>query len=94
MTSKQITKLILSSESHPNTRRLHFQDAKKIVQNENIFWVIAIEDLIIAKLIWIQELFSERQANDIHHLLRNPEIDKTYLLDWCSKMHLKTFDLL
>lgn len=71
-----------------------FSRRRKITQNGKDFWVIAIEDLIIAKLLWIQELFSERQANDIHHLLRNPEIDKSYLLDWCEKMHLKTFDLL
>ncbi len=57
-------------------------------------WVIAIEDLIIAKLKWIQVLFSERQARDIENLLQNPTIDHIYLQYWIKKLNLNTFQLL
>lgn len=57
-------------------------------------WVIAIEDLIIAKLKWIQILFSERQAKDIENLLQNPTIDHDYLQYWIKKLNLNTFQLL
>jgi len=71
-----------------------FSRRNKINQNDNYFWLIAIEDLIIAKLIWIQDVFSERQANDVSNLLRNPDIDYTYLHEWCSKLDLQTYNLL
>ncbi len=57
-------------------------------------WVIAIEDLILAKLIWIQEIFSDRQTNDIRNLLKNPEIDRQYLDNWVFELKLNVFDLL
>jgi hypothetical protein len=57
-------------------------------------WVIAIEDLIIAKLNWIQTLFSERQAIDIESLLQNPTIDHDYLQYWVKKLNINTFNLL
>jgi hypothetical protein len=56
-------------------------------------YVISIEDLIIAKLKWIQQLFSERQIVDIQNLLRTPTIDHDYLLFWTSKLRLNTFEL-
>jgi hypothetical protein len=57
-------------------------------------WVIAIEDLIIAKLRWIQTLFSERQARDIESLLQNPIVDHNYLQYWIKNLNLNTFQLL
>jgi hypothetical protein len=53
-----------------------------------------VEDLIIAKLNWIQEIFSERQLDDIKNLLQNPEIDHAYVQHWCKQLNLKTFSIL
>lgn len=69
-------------------RRLRLDDFGEEV------WVIAIEDLILAKLIWIQEIFSDRQTNDIRNLLKNPEIDRQYLDNWVFELKLNVFDLL
>jgi hypothetical protein len=57
-------------------------------------WIVSIEDLVIAKIQWIQVLQSDTQINDIKNLLRNPILDKEYVKKWCEKMDLKTFNLL
>ena len=69
-------------------RRLRLDDFGEEV------WVISIEDLILAKPIWIQEIFSDRQANDIGNLLKNPEIDTRYLHYWAGHLKINTFGLL
>lgn len=56
--------------------------------------VVSIEDLILAKLLWIQQIVSDRQKNDIRTLLLNPSIDKEYVEQWASNMNIKTFDLI
>ena len=63
----------------------------------NIFgidaWIVTLEDLIISKIEWIQQLQSEKQIEDIKTLLLNPLLDKDYLVKWCDQLHLNTFDL-
>lgn len=56
-------------------------------------WLVAPEDLIISKLVWIQELYSDRQMDDIKNLLKNSDIDKDYIKNWCSNLELNTFQL-
>ena len=57
-------------------------------------WVVSLEDLIIAKLIWIQIIQSENQMKDISNLFSVSPVDKKYINDWVKKMNLKTFNLL
>lgn len=57
-------------------------------------WLISIEDLILAKLSWIQELQSSQQMNDIRSLVDNVEIDWTYIHHWVQELALNTFQLL
>lgn len=56
-------------------------------------WVISIEDLIISKLAWIQDLVSERQIEDIQNLLLNETIDKFYINFWIKELSLKTYNI-
>jgi hypothetical protein len=57
-------------------------------------WIVSIEDLIISKIAWIQELQSDRQIDDIKNLLQNPMADKTYIQHWCQNLDFNTFNLL
>ena len=57
-------------------------------------WVISLEDLIIAKLIWIQDYQSDRQMEDIQALLENKDLDRSYMLSWINNLNLNTFDLI
>lgn len=57
-------------------------------------WMVSLEDLIISKIEWIQTLKSEKQINDINNLLANPDVDIEYIVSWCSKLKLNTFNFL
>ena len=57
-------------------------------------WVVSLEDLILSKIIWIQEYQSERQMEDIKNLLRNDTADMAYIRDWCQSLGLNAFNLL
>jgi len=71
-----------------------FSRRKKLSLDGVELWVVSLEDLIIAKLRWIQHFQSDRQMNDIKSLLLNPHIDWEYLNKWIHKLRLKTFNLL
>ena len=66
-------------------RQLKYLDEKPL-------YVISIEDLVLAKLKWIQQLYSERQYADICNLMHNSDTDRDYLLYWKDKLNLNTFD--
>jgi hypothetical protein len=57
-------------------------------------WVVSIEDLIISKLNWIQDLKSDTQINDIKNLLSVAGTDKNYISKWCKQLTLNTYNLL
>jgi len=71
---------------------LAFQRRRRIREFKTDLWVIDINDLIIAKIIWIQQYQSERQMFDIENLLLNPEKDTDYIIAWCKKLRLNTFN--
>jgi len=51
-------------------------------------YVISLEDLILAKLIWSQDSGSELQERDIQNLLRlyEPDLDHAYLQRWAETL--------
>lgn len=57
-------------------------------------YVVSMEDLLISKLIWIQDFQSPQQMEDIKALKKNPRMDWAYINDWIASMKLNTFDLL
>jgi hypothetical protein len=73
---------------------LAFEQRQRINEFGTDLWVISLNDLIIAKLIWIQEYQSERQMFDIENLLLNPDADIDYIRKWCEKLKLQTYNLL
>lgn len=56
-------------------------------------YVISLEDLIIAKILWIQQLYNDRQMEDIKMLLNNNEKDIDYIKKWTNKLKINTFNL-
>lgn len=56
-------------------------------------WVVSLEDLIIAKLRWIQDYQSDRQISDIKSLLLNPTINWEYLNKWIKQLKLRTYNI-
>ena len=70
-----------------------FKHRQRINELDIELWVISLEDLIIAKIIWIQQYQSEKQMVDIENLLLNPDKDMIYIKKWCNKLSLQTFNL-
>jgi len=74
-------------------RRLEFERRQLVELFGQRVWVVSVEDLIISKLIWIQQLQSGRQIEDIKMLLSNENIDRIYIREWINDLGLVTFDL-
>ncbi|MEO5570339.1 MAG: DUF6036 family nucleotidyltransferase [Bacteroidia bacterium] len=69
--------------------------SRKRVLNKFEAWVISAEDLVISKLMWIQQLESERQKDDISNLLLTQKnMDLDYIKSWIKKLNLNTYNLL
>ncbi len=59
----------------------------------NVF-VVSPEDLLISKLIWIQDYQSGIQMEDIKALMRYEKLDFDYLNLWNRKLELNNFNLI
>jgi len=57
-------------------------------------YVVTPEDLLISKLIWIQDYQSALQIEDIKNLKAIENLDWPYINQWISKLKLNTFALL
>jgi len=75
-------------------RQEEFNRRKKVDFFDKAIYVVSPEDLLISKLIWIQEYQSAQQAEDIKNLSVIENMDWPYIKKWISKLNLKTFDLL
>lgn len=71
-------------------RKLEF-DRRQQVPSEGIeISVVGIEDLILSKLFWAKDSFSEIQLKDIENLLAaNKKIDFSYLQKWIQSLGLE-----
>jgi len=56
-------------------------------------FIVSREDLILSKLIWIQELQSNTQIEDIKNLVSDT-YDKEYVKYWINRLNLKLFNLI
>lgn len=57
-------------------------------------YVVTPEDLLISKLIWIQDLQSAIQMEDISNIIALDNLDLSYINHWLTKLQLNTFNLL
>lgn len=56
--------------------------------------VVTPEDLLLSKLIWIQELQSSIQMEDIRNLKQLNTLDWDYINTWIKKLNLNTFAIM
>ena len=57
-------------------------------------YVVSVEDLIISKLIWIQDLQSVIQMEDIRNLAFIENLNRKYLSNWIIALKLNTYNLI
>lgn len=56
-------------------------------------WWVSLEDLILAKLNWIQVIQGNKQLEDLRLLIARHDIHWEYIHFWCKKLNLNTFEL-
>ncbi len=57
-------------------------------------FIVSAEDLLISKLIWIQDYQSNLQLEDIKALLHYKALDISYIKSWIKNLNLNTFNLI
>ena len=72
-------------------RILEFNKREKKKINDIEIYVVSVEDLIISKLYWAKNSFSELQIRDVKILMKK-DFDKEYVEKWCK--NLKIDDIL
>lgn len=57
-------------------------------------YIVTAEDLLLSKLIWIQEIQSHIQMEDIKNLITVQGLDWGYINNWIKNLKLNTFGLI
>lgn len=83
--------VILKNEEY---RLLEFERRRKVDYYGISIYIVTAEDLILSKIIWIQDWQAAIQLEDIRNLISLPDLQKDYLLYWIKKLNLNTFGLL
>jgi Nucleotidyltransferase of unknown function (DUF6036) len=73
-------------EEFGRRREIDFLDMK--------IYCVSPEDLLLSKIIWIQELQSSQQMEDIKSLSQMNGLDWDYIRHWVSILKLNTFGLI
>jgi hypothetical protein len=68
-------------------RILEFNKRKKKKLEDQEISVVSLEDLIISKLYWAKDSFSEMQIKDIASLM-DLDFDMDYVNEWCARLGL------
>jgi hypothetical protein len=74
-------------------RQEEFNRRVKVTYFGKTIYVVTPEDLLISKLIWIQDLQSALQIEDIKSLVVIDSLDWDYISKWIKQLKLRTFDL-
>jgi hypothetical protein len=75
-------------KKNSNYQELGFARKVRMLIHDFSVWIISLEDLIISKLDWAKESFSEMQLKDVRNLLLNQNIDHDYIDEWVTKLSL------
>ena len=75
-------------------RQEEFKRRLKVDFYGRTIYVVSPEDLLISKLIWIQDLQSAVQIEDIKSLVVVDNLDWEYISKWIKQLKLRTFDLI
>jgi len=75
-------------------RQTEFFRRRKIKFLDMTISIVSPEDLLLSKLIWIQEIQSGIQMEDIKLISHVEDLDWNYINDWIKELPLKTFNLL
>lgn len=75
-------------------RKMEFSRRGKVDFLGMPVYLVAAEDLLLSKLIWIQDIQSAIQMEDIKNLANLQNLEWDYIKQWLKKLNLNTFGLL
>lgn len=75
-------------------RQVEFNRRVKMDFFEKTIYLVSVEDLLLSKLIWVQELQVAIQMEDIKNIAQLENLDWVYIEEWILKLKLKTFNLI
>ena len=75
-------------------RQEEFRRRLKVIYYGKTIYVVSPEDLLLSKLIWIQEFQSAIQIEDIRNPTVVDNLDWTYISKWVKQLKLRTFNLI
>ena len=75
-------------------RQEEFKRRLKVTYFGKTIYVVSPEDLLLSKLIWIQDFQSALQIEDIKNLVAIDNLDWAYISEWVKQLKLRTFDLI
>lgn len=71
-------------------QNIMFSRKRKVLVEDCQMWFIRAEDLILAKMLWAKDSYSEIQLNDIQNLIETvSDLDINYIEHWISKLDLE-----
>jgi len=75
-------------------RQEEFKRRLKVDYFGKTIYVVSPEDLVISKLIWIQDYQSAVQIEDVKSLVAVDGLEWEYISKWVKQLKLRTFDLI
>ena len=85
---ESVTKIDFIIRKESEYRKLEFSRRKLIKIDDFELYIVSIEDLIISKLFWAKDSFSERQIDDVKNLIQN-KFNKKYVNKWIKRLELE-----
>jgi len=82
--------IILKNEPY---RQTEFNRKRTITFFGIPVYIVSPEDLLLSKLIWIQQIQSNLQLEDIKNLSEIETLDWEYINDWIKELKLNKFNL-
>jgi hypothetical protein len=75
-------------------RQEEFNRRLRVTYFGKTIYVVSPEDLLLSKLIWIQDFQSAIQMEDIKNLTVVNNLDWDYISKWVNQLNLRTFNLI
>ncbi len=84
---KEIIKIDFIIRKNDPYRILEFNNRKKVMIDGIEINIVSLEDLIISKMYWAKDSYSEIQVKDIKNLVKLP-YDRNYVEKWCNYLNI------
>jgi hypothetical protein len=86
-----VVKVDFIIRKHSPYRATEFRRRNRVQFGDTPLWIVSLEDLILSKLFWAKDSFSNLQLNDVKKLLESPHnLNMDYIHEWVDSLELKT----